>query len=164
MTQIASFKRRRMTMANVDATVQEAEKLGATKDEHALELELGMRDEAIKKDPALENKPDLKLEYAKHMGLIDDLKATGRRIAVRWSKELYTIVCEQGADTEDRKRFLDALNLGEVAVIGATATALIGMGVLAPIAAAASPLIVKRFIWPAKDELCEGWREAFAAE
>jgi hypothetical protein len=56
-----------------------------------------MRDVAIKEKPALKDKLDLFPEYAPHMGLIDDLKATGRKIAVRWSKELYTLVCGQGA-------------------------------------------------------------------
>jgi len=36
---------------------------------------------------------------------------------------------------------------------------LLTLGVYAAIAAALAPLIVKRFIWPAKDELCAAWGE-----
>lgn len=58
---------------------------------------------------------------------------------------------------------LTSLNLGEAAVIAAVAGALIGLGVGAAIAAPLAPLIVRRFIWPAKDELCVAWGESIDA-
>jgi hypothetical protein len=60
---------------------------------------------------------------------------------------------------KDRKAVLDSINLGEAAVIAAAASAVLSLGAPAALAAAVAPLIVKRFIWPAKDELCEAWGE-----
>lgn len=147
-------------MAEVQAVVEAAEELRG-KDEAALELLLGMREKEIEKDPNLKNDPNLTPVYGPHMGLIDDLKSLGGRLALRWSKELYQMVCgaENGVQA-DRKKILDALNLGEAAVIGAVAATLLAIAVPAALAAAAAPLIVKRFIWPARDELCVAWGEA----
>jgi hypothetical protein len=69
----------------------------------------------------------------------------------------------KGNDKADREKILGALRLDEAAVIAAVAAALIAMAVPAPIAAAAAPLIVKKFIWPARDELCDAWGEALKA-
>jgi hypothetical protein len=44
-------------------------------------------------------------------------------------------------------------------VLAAVASALLTLGAPAAIAAAVTPLIVKRFIWPAEDELCAAWDE-----
>jgi hypothetical protein len=59
-------------------------------------------------------------------------------------------------DQAERDKLLNASNLGETATIGVVAGALMTFGVPAPIAAAATALIVKRFIWPARDELRVG--------
>lgn len=60
---------------------------------------------------------------------------------------------------------LTSLNLGEgAAVIATLAGASIGLGVGAAIAALLAPLIGRRFIWPAKDELCVAWGESIDAE
>lgn len=145
--------------------VQEAERL-ANKDEKSLELLLGMRQKAIDKDPNLENVVDFEPQYnGPTMGPLDDVVALGNKILRRWNKELNSLVCSQdSANKKDRDAILGALSLGETAVIAAVAAALFGLGVPAPIAAALAPLIVKRFIWPAKDELCLAWSEAIKAE
>ena len=152
-------------MPDISAVVKEAQRL-ESKDEASLELLVGLRAKAIEKNPALKDTVDLEPKYdGTTMGALDDVKALGRRILKRWNKELHGLVCEnKTADQKDRKAILDALNLGQAAVIGAVAGALIGLAVPAPIAAALAPLIVKKFIWPAKDELCAAWGEGIKAQ
>jgi hypothetical protein len=152
-------------MADAKAVIDSAKRLSA-KDENSLELLLGMRAKAVEEDPALEDNPDFEPIYeGTTMGAVDDIKALGRRILRRWNKELNGVVC--GSKTEDktsRQAILDSLNLGEAAVIAAVASALLSLGVVAAFAAALAPLIVKRFIWPAKDELCDAWGEKINAQ
>ena len=152
-------------MANVNEIVEAAKRLHDQKDEAGLELLIGMRTMAIEKNPALGDNIEFEPVYsAQTMGMLDDVKALGKRILSRWNKELYSLVCvNEDDDQKDRRAILGALNLGEAAVIGAVATALLTLGVAAAIAAALAPLIVKRFIWPAKDELCQAWGEGVKA-
>jgi len=139
-------------MPNAKTVADAANRLYKQKDEDALEVLIGMREKAIDANPALKD--------FETMGGLDELKAMGRRILNRWNKELYGVVCGgKSGDQKDRKAVLDSLNLGETAVIAAVASALLTLGVYAAIAAALAPLIVKRFIWPAKDELCAAWGE-----
>ncbi len=131
------------------------------RDEAALELQLGLRAKIVEMDPAQKDNVHLEPKYEGNlMGPLDDVKELGRRILHRWNKELYGIVCSTShAAQKDRQAVLNSLNLGEAAVIGAVATALLSLGVAAALAAVLAPLIVKKFIWPAKDELCRGWGE-----
>lgn len=151
-------------MPDISAVVNEAKRL-ESRDEVSLELLVGLRAKAIEENPALKDAIDLEPKYdSTTMGALDDVKALGSRILKRWNKELYGLVCEnKAADQKDRNAILDALNLGQVAVIGAVASALITLAVPAPIAAALAPLVVKKFIWPAKDELCAAWGEGIKA-
>jgi hypothetical protein len=145
-------QRKDKKMPNAKTVADAANRLYKQKDEDALEVLIGMREKAIDANPALKD--------FETMGGLDELKAMGRRILNRWNKELYGVVCGgKSGDQKDRKAVLDSLNLGETAVIAAVASALLTLGVYAAIAAALAPLIVKRFIWPAKDELCAAWGE-----
>jgi len=148
-----------------DEVEREAKRL-ANKDEKALELLVGMQAQAIDKEPSLAEQVSLEPKYDEAtMGFLDDVRALGRRILKRWNRELNKLVCgTDSASEKDRNAILGALSMGETAVIAAVAAALLGLGVPAPIAAALAPLIVKKFIWPAKDELCEAWSEAIKAE
>jgi hypothetical protein len=125
-----------------------------------------MRENAIIADPSLKDNADFEPLYqTETMGALDDVRALGRRILRRWNVELYTAVCSgKGEDPKDRKAVLDSLNLGEAAVLAAVASALLTMGAPAAIAAAVAPLIVKRCIWPAKDELCAAWGEGIRGQ
>lgn len=149
-------------MPNLSAIVATARRLNEQKEDDALYVLIGMREKAVSNEPALKDDPDLEVVYAEPtMGPLDDIKRLGKRITNRWSKELYAIVCgNEDKDTEVRESLLNSLSLGEAAVIAAVASALIGLGVGAAIAAPLAPLLVRRFIWPAKDELCEAWGEA----
>jgi hypothetical protein len=150
-------------MADVKAVVDAANRL-AGKDEESLVLLIGMMEQEIKKNPALKEDAYLEPKYDQTtMGFTDPIQQVGRRILRRWNKELYGLVCDtQARDRQERQQILDALNLGETAVIGAVAAALLAMTVPAPIGAALAPLIVRKFIWPAKDELCKSWAEGIA--
>ena len=149
-------------MPNISAVVTTARRLNEQKEDEALYVLIGMREKAVANEPALKDDPDLEVVYAEPtMGPLDDIKRLGKRITNRWNKELYTIVCGNAdKDAEVRESLLNSLSLSEAAVIAAVATALIGLGVGAAIAAPLAPLLVRRFIWPAKDELCEAWGEA----
>ncbi len=150
-------------MADKDAVVKAAQE-NAAKDEQSLLTLAGMLEVEIRRDPSVAQDPFYQPKYdSETMGLMDDLKSIGRRLLNRWNKELYGLVCgAKAGDQKDRNEILKALNLGETAVIAAVAGALIALAVPAPIAAALAPLITKKFIWPAKDELCDAWGESIA--
>lgn len=152
-------------MPDISAVIDAAKRL-EKKDEAALELLVGLRAKAIELDPTLIDRVDLEPKYdGPLMGTLDDVRDLGRRILKRWNKELYGLVCEVKSDDQKaRTAILDALNLGQAAVIGAVAGALMTLTVPAPIAAALAPLIVKKFIWPAKDELCTAWGEGIKSQ
>lgn len=149
-------------MTDVNAVVTAAHRLNEEKDEDSLLVQIGLREQAIKADPGSEDDPNLDVVYTETtMGPLDDLKRIGKRIANRWSKELHSITCgNESKDAKEREALLNSINLGEAAVIAAVAAALISLGVGAAIAAPLAPLIVRKFIWPAKDELCLAWGEA----
>lgn len=148
-------------MIDKNAVALAAQRL-SSRDEAALEILVALRENAIEDDPQLRDNIDFEPQYdGTTMGALDEIRDLGRRILRRWNKELCGIVCGQSAGYEkDRIAVLESLNLGETAVIAAVAGALLSVGVAAAVAAALAPLIVKRFIWPAKSELCEAWAEA----
>lgn len=151
-------------MTDKNAVVAAAQRL-SSRDEAALEVLVGMRQKALERDPSLKDDVEFEPKYdGTTMGPLDDIKNLGRRILKKWNKELQEVVCGKSAkDKKDRAAVLESLNLGEAAVIAAVASALLSLGVVAALAAALAPLIVKRFIWPAKDELCAAWAEAIGA-
>lgn len=153
-------------MSDLNEVVAAANRLSEQKEDEALLVLIGMREKAIASDPTRKDDPNLEVVYAEPtMGPLDDIKRLGTRITNRWSKELFAIVCGNAEkDTKERQEVLNSLNLGEAAVMVAVASALISLGVGAAIAAPLAPLIVRRFIWPAKDELCEAWGEAIEKE
>jgi hypothetical protein len=158
-------------MSNEIGGVVNAAEALLSKDEEALLLEIGLREKAIQADPARASNPHLRIEYdSTHMGLIDDIKSIGRRIMKRWNNELYGMVCSKkggSAETVEEKKMRDdlvkALNLGDAAVTAAVVTALIALGAPAALAAPVAPFLVKKFIMPAKAELCDAWGEALAS-
>jgi hypothetical protein len=147
-------------VVNVQVVADAALKL-SKRDDASLEVLIAMRENAIKLDAELENDPLFEPKYDEPtMGGLDDLKALGQRIVARWNKELYGAVCGQKQeDGSARQTVLSSLNLDEAAVVAAVATALLTLGVAAALAAAIAPIIVRRFVWPAKDELCAAWGE-----
>jgi hypothetical protein len=155
-------------VTDMDAVVAEALRM-STKDPQALALEIGLRAEKIEQDPAAGADPALAVAAGTHMGLVDDAKALGWRVLMRWNKSAYGLVCPKAAGATDadaaklRQNLLHALSLDEAALIAAAVPLLIWLGAPAAIAAAAAPLLVKQFIVPAKEELCDAWGEALQA-
>jgi hypothetical protein len=144
--------------ANIERRTVEAALRNASKDADALELILGKQEKAIERSPALGQDPTLDPPYdGTHMGLVDDLKRLGGGIARKWSRSLHEVVCGKG-DSEERKKLFDALSLGEAAQIAAVASLLLPLTGPA-IAAAAAPLIVRKFLTPAVEEVCDFWAE-----
>jgi hypothetical protein len=152
-------------MPEPSAVIESAQHLYNKKDAKALELLIGLRTKAIALDPALSDELNLEPSYADQtMGSLDDLTLLGRKILNRWNKELNEVVCGGKGGAKDRQAILQSLNLGEAAVVGAVASLLLSLGLGATIAAAVAALVVKRFIWPAKDELCVAWKEKIQSQ
>lgn len=149
-------------MADVDEVVAAANQLHDEKDDTALEVLIGMREIAVRANPQLKDDPFLEVKYDSDlMGPLDDLREVSRSIINRWNKELYLLVCANtGTGPDDRKALLNSLNLGETAIIAAVVAALMGLGVGGAFAAPLAPLIVRKFIMPAGDELCIFWGKA----
>lgn len=131
-------------------------------DEASLEITIGLRAKAIERNPALKDNVDFTPTYdTTIMGPLEDVRALGHRILDRWNKELHGLVCGTKAeDVKQRTAVLNALNLGDAAVIGAVAGGLIALTVPPALAAPLASLIAKKFILPAKQELCVAWGEA----
>ncbi len=153
-------------MSDLNEVVAAANQLNEQKEDEALLVLIGMREKAIAADPSRQDDPNLSVVYEDStMGPLDDIKRLGKRIMNRWSKELFAICCGNAdKDSKERTELLNSINLGEAAVMAAVASVLISLGVGAAIAAPLAPLIVRRFIWPAKDELCSAWGEAIEKE
>ncbi len=127
-------------------------------DEEALLVVLGKQEKAIEGNSALAADPRLNRDYdSTQMGLVDDVMKIGARVMKRWNNELYKLVCG-GGDNEERKKLLEALNIGEAAAIAAVAGMLLAIAPAA-VAAPLAALLVKSFLMPAKEELCEVWSE-----
>lgn len=79
---------------------------------------------------------------------------------------MYGVVCssDNSEDQEIKKKILGALSLDEAELIAAIAPALIWLGAPAAVAAPIAPLLVKKFIVPAKEEFCVAWGESIAAQ
>jgi hypothetical protein len=140
-------------------TIEVAQKLGETRDVEALYVLLGKQQKAIAEVPDLANDPNLDPPYdSTHMGLIDDLRALGSRIAALWARKLHEVICGTSADTAERHKLLSALNVSQAAAIAAVTTLL--LPVLSPaVAAPVAAIIVKQFLAPAGDAICDYWGE-----
>lgn len=140
-------------------------------DEDGLTAKLGLRDKEIEQeiDPAkrrqLEDDPNLQISPGTHMGFKDEAKKIGLRVLKRWSTGLQSLVCNPKTpeDRELANSIQHAVTADggslEVVLIGFTVTALLAINAPAAIAAVAAPLLVKKIIIPAKDELCVAWDE-----
>jgi hypothetical protein len=140
--------------------------LAESYDDEALYALIGRQEKVIEADPAAANDPTLNPTYeGTMMGPVDDLKAIGRRIVLRWSRSLHDVVCggaNAPADAEARKKLFDALNVGEAAAIAAVTSLLLPL-VSPAIAAPLAVLIVRKFLIPATEEVCDYWGEQLDA-
>jgi hypothetical protein len=94
-----------------------------------------------------------------HIGLSDDLK-TMRACS---KAQVAALLAQSSGRSTAGQPAVPSYNLGETALICAVAGALMALGLFPALAAAVSPLVVKRFILPTRDELCAHGPEALSA-
>lgn len=139
-------------------TIEEAQRLAAGADTEALYALLGRQDKAIARQPELAQNPALDPAYdSSHMGLVDDLRTLGRRIANQWSRKLHDLVCGQ-AGGEERNKLLAALNVSQAAAIALVTSMLLPL-VSPAIAAPLAVIVVREFLAPAGTTICDFWGE-----
>lgn len=139
-------------------TIEAAQYLGQTRDLEALFVLLGKQQKAIADTPELANDPTLDPPYdSTHMGLIDDLRDLGSRIAKRWARKLHEIVCGSGGGA-DRNKLLEALNISEAAAIAVVTSLLLSL-VSPAISAPVAVVVVRQFLIPAGETICDYWSE-----
>lgn len=126
---------------------------------------LGIRARALASSPELAGSFDPQVTYSVHeMGALDDVRAFGRRLFARWSKEAHKLVC--GTDPEDagdRKKLEEALGMGNVTFAGLLATLLTAHFGLAPaLAAVVAAIVLRVFFRPTLEEICASWHASLA--
>jgi hypothetical protein len=133
-------------------------------DEDQLLEQLGIRSEAIQREPSKADSLDPSISNSEiaTMGAKEALRTIGERVLNRWNREAYVFIC--GADQETQKERSDlkrAFGLGDAAAAGALTSALLLIPsmplALAPVIAV---ILIKRFFGPAMDEFCGYWNEA----
>jgi hypothetical protein len=146
-----------------ETEAQVAGKLADQFDDEGLAVLLARRFEAIEKDPSLSGDLEMMPAYeSTEMGLAE-LRALGWRLVRRWNRELHRLVCGS-SDAQVRQDLARALNLGEGTVIAVLMPCLLGIGIPAALAVVLAPIIVRKFLVPAGDELCNAWEEAIGPE
>ncbi len=150
-------------------TVAVAEKFLAKSDDE-LEVILGLREKKIGEQPDLAADPNLPVMYdSTHLGLLNDARDIGKRILKRWNKELHGLVCHPKNPEAQKLGEVIANAAGvkggvEAALIAAVVSALLVLSLSPAIAAVVAPIVVRKFIVPAGDELCMAWEEGIAKE
>jgi hypothetical protein len=127
--------------------------------EQSLIDQIGRNTKMLQRDPAVAGQLAFAARRAgapRVAGTVRDIRTVGNRILRRWAREVYAIVCgERPEDRADRRRILAALRLGEAGAATVIAGVLIGSMGLAPVLASAIAVIVaRRFLEPAREELC----------
>lgn len=136
-----------------------------TADEEELFAELGIRARGLVEDPSQAGSFDPDVTYSEaEMGVLDAVRAFGRRLFNRWNSELHSLLCGSDPDyTADREQIANALGVGETAVAAALVTVLVGSLGLAPaLATVIAAIIVRRFFKPTLEEFCQTWSRALA--
>jgi hypothetical protein len=144
-------------MTNKEA--MRASELAGRFDDDGLAILLARRYQAIEKDESLGSDLDFEPAYeSTEMGIVE-LRALGWRLVRRWNRELQKLVCGS-SDSRTRQDVARALNLGEGSVIAVLMPCLLGLGIPAALAVVLAPVVVRKFLIPAGDELCKAWGEA----
>ncbi|MEM9231671.1 MAG: hypothetical protein AAGB10_18915 [Pseudomonadota bacterium] len=134
----------------------------------ALFVLLGRQEKGLENAPEQADNPRFDPEYDEsHMGVIDTLREAGQRVVMGAADGLHQLICgAENPDTEkNRQALLNAVGLSEATAIGATTTLLLTLPAITPmIAAAAAVVIVRLFLIPAGEDLCEFWAEKLEAK
>ncbi|NLY37202.1 MAG: hypothetical protein GX046_08220 [Tissierellia bacterium] len=127
-------------------------------DENELYIELALRLKLMEEDPSrgIPIEPGLRFFAEEAMMDKENFDRIGREIFKRWSGTLYKFTC--GSDPDDKsyheKIFSGDLSLGGAIVIFLTTQ----FGVLPAIATVLAALVVKLFLDPVHQVLCEEWK------
>lgn len=135
-------------------------------DENQLFEQLGIRMNAMRSDPAVAGTYDPAVSYdAAQMGVLDDVRAFGKRVFGRWNREAWELVCGTAKeDGDDRQSLLAGLGVDKTTAAAALAALLVGQLGMAPaLAAVVAALVVKRFFRPVYDEFCSTWKGSLPA-
>ncbi len=144
--------------AKAQETTAAAESLVPMDTENLLE-ELARREAAAAKEGGVLTDPALDSGYATaEMALGDDLKEIGDRLLKVIVRRLHGVICGGSGSDEARKKLAEAISVSETAAIAAVTAAL--LPVTSPLfAAPAAVIIVREFLIPVADELCDYWAE-----
>jgi hypothetical protein len=133
-------------------------------EESQLYEELGIRSQAIAKNPALSSafEPEVVYEGA-YMGPLDYVRELGERIFKRLEFEMYGLFCGSAIEDEEARIELGkAFGIGQTEIALAMSALLITQLGLAPaIAAVMAALIIKHVFKPSYEEFCGLWGEKF---
>jgi hypothetical protein len=124
--------------------------------------QLGMRVKTIELEPEKAGTFDLDVAYTgAAMGPKDDLVELGQKIFKRWNTAAFNLVCSSETDdADDRKKLVDAFNIGETALATVLSGLLVSSFGLAPaIAAVIAAIAIKRFGNPVYEEFCKAWKK-----
>ncbi|MEP6020636.1 MAG: hypothetical protein ABJ251_19350 [Paracoccaceae bacterium] len=129
------------------------------KDTANLLEEIARREAAAEKDAAVLAIPSVDSPYATaELALGDDLKEIGDRLIKLWVRKLHGVICGGSSSEESRKKIASFASLDDAAAIAAV-TALL-LPITSPVfAAPAAVIIVREFLGPAAEELCDFWAE-----
>lgn len=149
-------------MADANQEVVSAVKLLMQDDEPALFEALGLRAQALARDPAVAGSYAPSVTYeGRTMGALDDLRALGQKLFLRWEKAAYALICgEADEDKDDREKLVSAFGLDAITVAAALSGLLVAHLGLAPaLASVIAVILVKRFAPVAYGVFCEAWKE-----
>ena len=150
-------------MSDLSSEAQPAMEYLLQADPDELFKELGLRFEAIKRNPELAGSFELPTESTEEaLGLAElgeGLRDFGHRFFERVNREAYSLVCgKESEQTQERKKLLDAFSLGPEAVAASLAALLVAQLGLAPaISAVVAAIVVKLFFKSAYGAMCEVW-------
>jgi hypothetical protein len=157
-----------MTEPHITEARREAERAVTpllTEEEDQLFAELGIRARALSRHPAAAGSFDPDVRYNEvWMGDVDDVRVFGSRLYERWDRALHDLVCHNDpAASAERKALSDALGLGEPAFAASLAMLLVSsLGIAPAVASVAAVIVVKRFVSPTLDGLCQAWATSMA--
>ena len=148
-------------MADLMSTAQPAVSDLLQSDEGQLYEQLGIRVQAIRRDPSLSGSFSPAVTYdAAAMGPLDDLRDFGQRFFERFQEQAYNLVCGTGQeDSDERKSVIDAFGISKEAVAAALAGLLVAQLAMAPaVAAVVAALVIRLCFRPAYGAMCDVWK------
>jgi hypothetical protein len=135
-----------------------------SKDESALYAELGLRTIVLRHHPKLGNSfsPRISIDNFPKPPKAE-LRKLGKQILNDWNRSLYSFVCEDKGDDHDTKdKILKAISLGGVTSASIITSVLISIGLAPALAIIVGTLIMRLFVVPAGQTICNWWKGQLA--